>query len=357
MSQVVDDGSLDLFEVFEAVGILHVGGSDVQLEIGSIVLGRVSHVTATAFQRTYFVVFIVRQRPGQVLADENTSLICPSTGDVTHGVATTAKNKGGQPKALDVSDAVGMALHAEVEATQSVSTETVTSALQNDSLGLVELHDVFDNGFENRLVRVVVDTIAEGEVDGVVLAGTDADVAQLTSTREVFAVLVEGDGHDTVGRIEGLLDTISVVDVNIDVEDALLESKEFEDTEDNVCRLLAGGRRGHDRVVLCTVDVTETTGFALLGVVEATSPVDGDVALLAVEAGGALHAATGADATEFEEAVKDGTVVSDVVFALLLLIGVHVVGCDLLQEVDVLVRVELGHFTPSRRLCALQMTS
>lgn len=106
-----------------------------------------------------------------------------------------------------------------------------------------------------------------------------------------------------------------------------------------------------------TIDVAEATGFALLGVMQATSPVNCDVALLAVEAGGALHAASSADAAELEEAVKYGTVISDVVFALLLLVGVHVVGGDFLQEIDVLVRVELGHFTSSGRLRALQLAS
>lgn len=45
---------------------------------------------------------------------------------------------------------------------------------------------------------------------------------------------MEGDGHDAVGGVEGFLDTISVVDVNVDVEDAWVEAKEFEDAEDDV---------------------------------------------------------------------------------------------------------------------------
>src|SRR5690349_16360149 len=38
LSQVVNDGGCDLLEVLSAIGVLHVGGSHVQLEIRSIVL-------------------------------------------------------------------------------------------------------------------------------------------------------------------------------------------------------------------------------------------------------------------------------------------------------------------------------
>jgi hypothetical protein len=56
---------------------------------------------------------------------------------------------------------------------------------------------------------------------------------------------VEGAGHDAVGRVESLFDTITVVDINVDVENARLESEELDNAQNNV------------------VDVTETTGFAL----------------------------------------------------------------------------------------------
>src|ERR1700678_2069055 len=81
-----------------------------------------------------------------------------------------------------------------------------------------------------------------------------------------------------------------------------------------------------------TVDVTKARSLALLGVVKASSPVDGDLALLAVETGGALHAAASADGAELEEAVKDRAIIADIVLVLLSGVGLHVVRRDLLQE-------------------------
>jgi hypothetical protein len=45
---------------------------------------------------------------------------------------------------------------------------------------------------------------------------------------------VEGHGHDAVGGVEGLLDAVAVVDVNVDVEDARVEAEQLDDAQDDV---------------------------------------------------------------------------------------------------------------------------
>lgn len=86
---------------------------------------------------------------------------------------------------------------------------------------------------------------------------------------------------------------------------------------------------------------------------QAASPVDGNVAFLSVETRCALHTAAGTDAAKFEKAVKHGAIISDIVFALLSHIAIHVVRGDLLEEVDVIVGMELGHFAAGGRFGAL----
>lgn len=85
-----------------------------------------------------------------------------------------------------------------------------------------------------------------------------------------------------------------------------------------------------------------------------TSPIDGNVALLSVETGSALHRAASADATELEQTIKDRTVVTDVVLRLLSLVGLHVVGRNPSEELDILVGMELGHLVDNCRLRSLQ---
>jgi hypothetical protein len=86
---------------------------------------------------------------------------------------------------------------------------------------------------------------------------------------------------------------------------------------------------------------------------KSTGPVDGNVAFLPVEARGTLHTTACADTTELEQTIEYGTVITDVVLSLLPHIAIHVVGRDLLEEIDVVIGVELGHFASSRWLGAL----
>ena len=105
-----------------------------------------------------------------------------------------------------------------------------------------------------------------------------------------------------------------------------------------------------------TVHIAETRSFTLFRVMQTTSPVDGNLTLLAVQSRRTLHAATSADTAEFKQAIEYGAVISDIVLALLLAVRLHVIRCYSLQEIDVVVGVELGHLVFRRRFCSLYGT-
>ena len=87
---------------------------------------------------------------------------------------------------------------------------------------------------------------------------------------------------------------------------------------------------------------------------ETTSPVDGDVAFVSVEACSPFHTATGTDSTKLKKPVKYRTVVADIISTLLACKRVHVVGGYFPQEVDVFVGMELRHFKLGGRFGALK---
>jgi hypothetical protein len=45
---------------------------------------------------------------------------------------------------------------------------------------------------------------------------------------------VKRHGHNSIGGIERFLNTIAVVDVNVDVQNPLLEPEELNDAEDDI---------------------------------------------------------------------------------------------------------------------------
>lgn len=128
-----------------------------------------------------------------------------------------------------------MTSHTEIEASQPIARQRITTALEDNSLGLVVFHDGIDDGLKEAPVALVIDTIAERDVDSVVLTSTNADVAELAGAGEVLAIFVEGAGHDAIGGVEGFLDAVAVMHINVDIEHALFESEKFDDGEHNVC--------------------------------------------------------------------------------------------------------------------------
>lgn len=122
---------------------------------------------------------------------------------------------------------------------------------------------------EHPAIALIVNPILQREVNRIALASALALVAERARARKVVAKLMEARRHHPIGGVEGLLDTIAMVHVNVDVEDAGVMPQEFEDAEDNV------------------VDVAEARGFALLGVVQAARPIEGNVGLARVETSGA----------------------------------------------------------------------
>lgn len=102
-----------------------------------------------------------------------------------------------------------------------------------------------------------------------------------------------------------------------------------------------------------TIYVAKTTGFTLLRVMKTSSPVDSYIALLSIESSSAFHTAACTNAAELEEAVENRTIITDIELRLLPLEVIHILGANLLKEVDVLVCVELGHLESRRRFRSL----
>ena len=92
-----------------------------------------------------------------------------------------------------------------------------------------------------------------------------SDVVQVASAREVVPKLVEGTGHHAIREVERLLHSVAVVDIDVDLEDPLVLFKQLQDGQHAV------------------VDLAESAGLTLLGMVQTSCPVDRVVNLVIVE--------------------------------------------------------------------------
>jgi hypothetical protein len=168
------------------------------------------------------------------LTHKNTSLKSPSASNVSHGISTTTENKGGSIEAFDIVDTIRMSSHTEIKATKTITRQTVTTTLKNNGFWVIIIHDSLDDWFKDGFIGHIVNTITKGKIDGIVFALPNTYVTELSRARKVLAVLVERDSHDSVGSIERLLDTISVVNINVNVKNSLLKAQKLNNAEDDV---------------------------------------------------------------------------------------------------------------------------
>jgi hypothetical protein len=128
-----------------------------------------------------------------------------------------------------------------------------------------------DDGF-----RAVVDAVLQWEINRVVFAFCSANITNFASPREEFSTVkiesqqtFNGGGvgnsglkaiqdrenvlpvyllfmkrysHDPISCVEGLLDAISMMDINVDVKDSLVKPQKLQYGQYNICEALDHSR-------------------------------------------------------------------------------------------------------------------
>ena len=112
----------------------------------------------------------------------------------------------------------------QIEAAQAITSQRIGTTLENNGARTVPHHDVLNDRFKDGMVTGIIDTVTQGHIDRVVLALAVANVADVSGPGEKLAELVERHGHDSVGRVEGFLDAVSVMHVNVNVQDSIVIS-------------------------------------------------------------------------------------------------------------------------------------
>lgn len=112
-----------------------------------------------------------------------------------------------------------MGRDTEVEAPEAIAAKRIGSTLQDDGRGPEDRDGRFHDGFEERHVALVVDAVLKGHVEREVLAEPVPTFVNVASSgEEIGRVFMERDGQDPIRLVEGFLDTVPVVDINVDVQ-------------------------------------------------------------------------------------------------------------------------------------------
>lgn len=196
---------------------------------------------------------------GQGPLSQDRSFVRPAPGNISNRVAAAPEHQNGQAEGMDEPDAIAVPADTQIKAAQSIASERIRAPLQDDC-GRLECFDSRrDNRLENVRVPGVIDAGPQGHVNRIVAAALRADLVDIPGPgEEPIAVLVKRQGHDPTVPVEGFLDAVPVMHVNVNVEDAGVIREQLEDREDNV------------------VDVAEPGSPCTFSVMQSPRPVDGD---------------------------------------------------------------------------------
>ena len=128
----------------------------------------------------------------------------------------------------------------QVKTAEPVTAQGVGATLKDDDGGSEGRHARLDDLAEEPGVILVVDAVVEGHVEGMMGArvqrvfGPRRSDGSCAREEVISIVLVEGQGHDSIGRPECLFDAVAVMDVDVDVENSWVDPEQLENGQHDV---------------------------------------------------------------------------------------------------------------------------
>ena len=120
-----------------------------------------------------------------------------------------------------------MSLDREVKAAKSIARYTVRTALQKDSLRSILFHDFLNNRLKYIYEGVIIESFVEWEINGMILPFFVSDVVEVACSWEVIFKLVKAAGHHSIGQIKRFFNSISVVDVDVHIQNSFVSPKQL----------------------------------------------------------------------------------------------------------------------------------
>jgi hypothetical protein len=90
-------------------------------------------------------------------------------------------------------------------------------------------------------------------------------VLDISSAREEIAIPVERHSHDSIRAVECLLNTVTMMHININIEDSIVVFQKLKYSQDDI------------------VHIAEATRLHLFGMMQTTSPINANISALVVE--------------------------------------------------------------------------
>ena len=124
-----------------------------------------------------------------------------------------------------------MSLDTQIQPSKNIIGNWICSKLQDNGSGFVLGHYLVHDISEKIIVGFIVYAYFKRNIQGVVFAFALAYWVETAGPWEkIIAVLMKTDGHNSIGQVESLLHSVSVVDIDVNVEDSWMVFQQLENT-------------------------------------------------------------------------------------------------------------------------------
>lgn len=179
----------------------------------------------------------------QLFSKCNSCLVGPAPGHIFRRVPSTSEHYCRQIVSQHVFKTSSMPFNTEVKSSQLIMAKTVCTQLHNNRVRPVFGHNSLHHILEQLIKRIVIHSWFERDVQWVMLSIIcSVLVKSACSGEKILTILMERYRHDSVWQVKCLLNTVTVMDIDIDVNDSWINHQKFQNCQNNIIYVTKSAR-------------------------------------------------------------------------------------------------------------------
>ena len=184
-----------------------------------------------------------------------------------------------------------MTFHRKIEVSKPIFGQRVSSTLNHHGIRSVESHASIHNFLEKLKISGIIDTLLERHINRIVFADPLSNRIECSSSRkEIFIKLMKAHSHDSISMIESFLNSITMMNINIEVQHSRVNFQHLENAYHNI------------------IDIAKSTCLCFFGMVITARPVDSYIRYTSKDNVSSVNASSSSKLTKMIEPLKPRTV-------------------------------------------------
>lgn len=130
-----------------------------------------------------------------------------------------------------------MTQKCKIKATQPVLCQGICATLHNNDIGGKHLHHLCDDWLKYQLEREIIHSFGEWKINAIPFPSLGTNIRNISSTWKKCTILMKRHCKNTVCGIKRFLHRISMMDVDVNIQNTLMAFQQFQNGKNNVVNI------------------------------------------------------------------------------------------------------------------------